>query len=136
MWKGLLLKESLHDLGVLADLCITRTEVWQVENAAENQPSTWTALSFEAEEAQAERLAEALSQALLPQGWYIDAASAEEVYVIFPQKVFKYRKGDGAARGAARGAGRGAARGAAREAAKQCGRTVGIPETQLDWREE
>lgn len=38
MWKGLLLKESLTDLSVLADLRITRTEVWQIENAAENRP--------------------------------------------------------------------------------------------------
>jgi hypothetical protein len=119
MWKGLLLKESLRDLGVLADLCITRTEVWQVANAAENQPSTWTALTFEAEDAQAERLAEALSQVLHPQGWYLNASTEEEVYVIFPRKVFRYRKGDGAGR----------------EAAKQFGRTVGIPEAQLDWSE-
>lgn len=119
MWKGLLLKESLTDLSVLADLRITRTEVWQIENAAENQPSTWTAMTFEADEAKADGLAEALSQVMHPQGWYLNASTEEDVYVVFPHKVFKYRKGDREMR----------------EAAKQFGRMVGIPEPQLDWSE-
>lgn len=119
MWKGLLLKESLTDLRILADLRITRTEVWQVANAAESQPSTWTALTFEAEDAQADRLAEALSLVMHPQGWYLNASTEADVYVVFPHKVFKYRKGDQEMR----------------EAAKEFGRTVGIPEGQLDWEE-
>ncbi|MCB9136411.1 MAG: hypothetical protein H6636_13355 [Anaerolineales bacterium] len=119
MWKALLLKESLTDLGILADLHITHTEVWQIENAAENQPSTWTALTFEADDAKADGLAEALCRVLHPRGWYLNGSTSEEVYVIFPHKVFKYRKGDEAER----------------EAAKQFGRTIGIPERQLDWEE-
>ena len=119
MWTGILLKESLKDTNVLAHLQVTQTEIWQVKNATGSQPSTWTALTFEADDQQAEMLADGLSQFLHPEGWYINASTASEVYVIFPNKVFKYLKGDSAKR----------------EEAKEHGRTLGIPESQLDWRE-
>jgi hypothetical protein len=41
------------------------------------------------------------------------------VYVIFPDKVFKYRKGDKVQRSAAR----------------EYGRSLHIPDSQLDWEE-
>lgn len=55
--KGLLLKESLEDISALGLVRITKTESWQVSNAPPYQPATWTALSFEAEEDQADTLA-------------------------------------------------------------------------------
>ena len=119
MLKGLLLEESLEDPGVLDLLRITRTETWQASNSAAFQPDTWTALSFEADERQAGALAAELSRSLKPLGWYINASTATDVYVIFPNKVFKYRKGDRVRR----------------EEAKRYGLTVGIPESQLDWSE-
>ncbi len=119
MWTGILLKESLKDTKVLTQLQVTQTEIWQVENATGSQPSTWTALTFEADDQQAEMLADRLSQSLHPEGWYINASTASDVYVIFPGKVFKYLIGDRARR----------------EEAKEHGRTLGIPESQLDWRE-
>ena len=119
MLNGLILKESLEETSVLDSLRVTRTETWQASNAAAYQPNTWTALSFEADERQADTLAEALSRSLKPQGWYINASTATDVYVIFPNKVYKYRKGDSVQR----------------EEAKRYGLTVGIPESQLDWSE-
>lgn len=119
MLYGLLLKESLEDTSILELVRVTKTESWQVGNAAPYQPATWTALSFEAEENQADALADKLSQALKPQGWYINAFTATQVYVIFPNKVFKYRKDDSIQRAEA----------------QQHGRSIGIPESQLDWGE-
>jgi len=119
MLKGLLLKESLNALHVLDTQRVTKTETWQIQNAAANQPSVWTAISFEADESQADALAETLSQSLKPTGWFIDASTEASVYVIFPKKVFKYTRGDEAQRAIA----------------KQYGLSLDIPEKQLDWDE-
>lgn len=119
MFTGLLLQESLTDLSVLDLLRITGTETWQVRNAAPGQPSVWTALSFEADEGQAQAIAARLSAILKPQGWYINASTATQVYVIFPRRVFAYPRGDAAQRAAA----------------KEFGRSIGVPERQLDWNE-
>ena len=119
MMNGLLIKESLADPSALEWVHITKTESWQASNTAEYQPVLWTALSFEAADHQADTIAEKLSQALKPQGWYINASTVAHVYVIFPNKVFKYRKRDGIQRAEA----------------KQYGRSIAIPEHQLDWSE-
>ena len=50
MLTGLLLQESLNDLNVLDRLRITKTETWDVANAADFQPTVWTAMSFEVDE--------------------------------------------------------------------------------------
>ena len=118
MLNGLLLKESLSDISVLDLLRITKTESWHVTNAAAYQPTTWTAMSFEVEENQANTISEKLSRALKPQ-WYINASTASQIYVVFPCKVFTYHKGDGQKRAAA----------------QQYGRSLGIPDSQLDWSE-
>jgi hypothetical protein len=117
--NGLLLKESLADINVLELVRITKTESWPVSNAAVNQPTVWTALSFEAEDSHADAIADKLSQALKLQGWYITASTATYDYVLFPARIFKYRKGDGRQRAEA----------------KRYDRSFGIPESQLDWSE-
>ena len=118
-FRGLLIREGLQDESVLSALQITRTEVWDVKNAAPFQPSTWTASSFEGDAGQADAMAEALSQALKAD-WYCNMATEEHIYVIFGGKAFKYRRGD------AQG----------RAEAQAYGRAVGVPESQLDWGEE
>jgi hypothetical protein len=119
MLKGLLLKESLTDLRILDTLHITQTETWNIESAAPGQEPVWTAMRFEVGNDQADALAESLSRVLKPQGWYIDAALGDWMYVIFPGKVFKYIKGDRDQRAAA----------------QEYGRLCAIPEKQLDWGE-
>jgi hypothetical protein len=119
MLKGLLLKESLTDPRILDMLYITQTETWDVENAAPGQEAVWTAISFEADDDQADALAESLSRVLKPKGWYIDATLGNLIYIIFPKKVFKYVKGDQDQRAAA----------------QAYGRLCDIPEDQLDWGE-
>jgi len=119
MLKGLLLKESLKDERILSRVRITASETWNVQNAAENQPAVWTALSFETEDDQAVAFCAELSGVLHAQGWYVDAATTTHTYVIFPGKVFCYPRGDALQRAAA----------------QQFGRSLGIPEAQLDWGE-
>lgn len=119
MLKGLLLKESLTDLNIIERLRITKTETWNASNTAEHQPSIWTALSFEVENAEADAIAEELSHVLKSPGWYIDARQDEWVYVIFPQRVFKYQHGAGSQRATA----------------QDYARSIGIPDSQLDWGE-
>lgn len=117
MFAGLLLKESLSDLGVLDRLTIIKTENWDVPHAAEFQPKVWTAISFEADDAAADSIAEELSRVLKAPGWYIDARLAEWVYVIFPRRVFKYRRGEQAGRAQA----------------QEHALASGIPPGQIDW---
>jgi hypothetical protein len=118
MFTGLLLKESLSDLTLLDALRITKTETWQVSNAVAWQPATWTAVSFEADDDQADQLSEKMSRALKPM-WYINGSTDEMVYLVFPGKVFKYHKGDADQRAAA----------------QEFGRLIGVPDSQLDWSE-
>jgi hypothetical protein len=115
--KGLLVKESLADTRILDLLQVTKSESWQVSNAASYQPTVWTAISFETDASQSDAIADKLSHALKAQGWYINASTETHVYVIFPNKVFKYLKGDSIAKG---------------EAARYA-LFIGVPQDQLDW---
>jgi len=118
-FAGLLLKESLKDLTILDLIQIAKTETWNVGNAADFQPEIWTAISFEGDASHSDFIAEKMSRSLKP-SWYINfSTEANNVYVIFPKKVFKYIKGDEQAR----------------EDAIKYGRSLDIPEHQLDWKE-
>ena len=96
---------------------IIRCSRYEVPGAAPYQPSVWTAIEFEAPEESSETLANELAGCLLGPGWYANWSTNTEATVVFPDKVFRYRRGDQAAR----------------HAAQEHGRSCGIPETQLDW---
>jgi len=119
MLTGLLLKESLQDENDLDLVRVTKTEVWDVTNAAPSQPEVWTALIFEAEEQRADEIAAAFSHALKPEGWYLNFSFDDQLYVIFPRKVFKYLRGNQRVH----------------QQAIRFGRALNIPESQLDWGE-
>jgi hypothetical protein len=118
VFSGLLLKESLQDDGVLDLLRVTRTEVWDVQNAADWQPRQWTAISFEGESERADEVAQALSRAMKP-AWYANFSTETHVYVIFEDRVFKYVKEDAQARAEA----------------QAHAISAGVPENQVDWGE-
>lgn len=119
MIEGTLIAESLRpgtnlkDLGLLVR-AISR---FQAQGTTPDQPGIWTTLEFEADEARAGELAGAFAEALGPSGWYVDFRSPAETFVVFPGEVFRYPRGDEAARAEAEAHGRGLA----------------IPEPQLDW---
>jgi hypothetical protein len=62
-------------------------------------------------------LASELADSLLSPGWYANWNSGTEATVVFPGKVFRYPRGDQAGRAEA----------------QAHGRSVGVPEAQLDW---
>ena len=72
----------------------------------EYQPSLWTAIEFELPAEEAPALAEDLAASLLSPGWYANWTGQAEATVIFPGKIFGYRRGDQAARAAAQQHGR------------------------------
>lgn len=121
-FDGLLLKESLKDESVLNLVNVTKTEVWKnIKNATKDQPKSWTAIYFEFEgtEEEADSKAEVFSRALKsePIPWYMNMSNSEKIYVIYPDKFYKYQKGD---------------KEKLREA-KDYGLMIGIPQSQLDW---
>ena len=116
---GLVLEESLKDKSVLDSVTVTKTETWNVGNAEGDQPKVWHAISIEGPQTKASEIAKMLSQSLKSPGWYTNLSTDSDFYVIFPDKVFKYPKGDQEKR----------------SQAIEYGRKIGIPESQLDWSE-
>lgn len=118
MFKGLLLRESLKDTGVLDLVQATKIEVWDVENAVDWQPKRWTAISFEGDDDRADQVAEAVSRAIKP-AWYANFSTETHVYVVFEGRFFKYVRGDTQARAEV----------------QAYAVSVGVPESQIDWGE-
>jgi hypothetical protein len=79
-----------------------------------------TFIDFEAGDADADPIASALAGALEPEGaWCADFRAGTDHVVVFANRVFRYRSGDTAGRAGA----------------VAYGRTVGVPDHQLDWPE-
>jgi len=121
MLKGTLLAESLRigtsiEVPGLRTTRIARRDV--TSSATPTQPPVWTFIEFEAEDDLAEDLADRLAGALLTEdGWYADFTVGADHVIVFANRIFRYRRGD---------------RDARREA-EAYGRSVGVPDHQLDW---
>jgi hypothetical protein len=117
--RGAILAESLNP-GTGFDghgMRIIRWARYEVTDAAGHQPPIWTLIEFEAPESSSEPLASELADILLSPGWYANWNSDTEATVVFPGKIFRYPRGDQDGRAAA----------------QAHGRSVGVPEPQLDW---
>jgi hypothetical protein len=87
-------------------------------SVGEGQPTVWTLLDFEAADERAEDVAAALAAVLLHEGgWYADFRTDGERHLVFAGRSFRYAEGDAAGR----------------DEAVAYGRSVGVPESQLDW---
>jgi hypothetical protein len=119
MMDGALIVESLRvGVNLRFALRVRRLSRFEATGATPEQPPTWTLLEFEAADEDAERLAAELSGSLNPVGgWYADFHTADEKYVVFAGRVFRYPRHDRQVR----------------ERAQQYARSVGVPETQIDW---
>ncbi|MEV0218834.1 hypothetical protein [Streptomyces sp. NPDC050704] len=120
MLTGVLIAESLR-VGAELDsvpLRVTKVSRISMPSASPAQPGEWTLLDFEAPDEDAGPLAASLANGLARQGgWYVDFHTADEVFVVFADRVFRYARGDAEGRAAA----------------VEYGRSVGVPESQLDW---
>jgi hypothetical protein len=117
--RGAFLAESLRP-GKAFDcrgMRILRCARYEVADVADYQPPIWTLIEFEAPASSSDALASDLTDSLLSPGWYANWNSDAEATVVFPGKVFRYPRGDQAGR----------------EEAQAHGRSVGVPELQLDW---
>jgi hypothetical protein len=116
---GYIIAESIRPGSRLEGLPLTLVSIerYPVENATGDQPPVWTMIRFEFPQNEAERLANAFADVLDEPGWYTDFEVDGEKFVIFPRRIVRYRRGDRAARAQA----------------EAYGRTLGIPDAQLDW---
>ncbi|MGB7050561.1 MAG: hypothetical protein WBG41_03235 [Acidimicrobiales bacterium] len=118
-YTGVLLAESLTVGGVLDGVPLGVQRVYRAVagDVEAGQPEVWTFLEFEVPAAHATALADRLAEVLDPGGWYCDFRSNDEVFVVFSGRTFRYPRGDLDRR---------------REV-ERYGRSVGVPEAQLDW---
>ena len=120
--SGVLLAESLskeHPLEGI-ELQVRKISRFDAGDVSVGQPLTWTFIEFEAADLVVGDLIETLSRSLNPSGgWYCDFRTNDETIVVFAGRAFRYPKGDAAGRAEA----------------ERYGRSVGVPEAQLDWPE-
>jgi hypothetical protein len=120
MIEGTLIAESMRIGAELSGVPLSVTKVWRAASGdvTAGQPELWTFIEFEADESQTVVLADALANVLeRAGGWYTDFRTPKETFVVYSGRVFRYPRGDSAGRA---------------EAAAY-GRSVGVPEAQLDW---
>ncbi len=86
-FSGVLIKESLQDDGVIAQLLVYKMELWD----AGGQPRYWTALYFTTH---APDLPQKLAAALRPDGWFCDFADDSHKYIVLRDRVFSYERGN------------------------------------------
>ncbi len=122
MFAGRLILESLR-LGTdihTPGLHIDRILRVPVDGATAEQPDEWSIVDFRGPDESADGFATQLSEAMEPaHHWYADLRIGEEHVVIFPGHILRYRTGDPAGH----------------EEVVAYGRTLGIPDQQLDWGE-
>jgi hypothetical protein len=122
MSRGTLIAESIKPGSSLEGVHLTLIKIACdiASNASKVQPRIWTAIEFETT-VRPELLAEKLSAVLgdSPVVWYCNFTEGDEVFVVYPKKIFRYRRGDALVR---------------REA-QEYGRSRGVPPSQLDWTE-
>ncbi|MFD5125717.1 hypothetical protein [Streptomyces sp. NPDC058385] len=121
MLEGVLIAESLRVGSQLAGIRLQVTNLKRIEvtSAADDQPRLWTLLDFTADESEAPQLADQLASCLSTGTWYTDFHTSTDIFVIFANKAFRYPRGQAEGR----------------QEAQDYGRSIGIPEQQLDWRD-
>lgn len=119
MLRGTLVGESIRIGATLEGLPLRlhRVSAVDVVDPAPGQPPRWTLLEFGAEDAEAPNLAAALARCLDQGPWYASFTTLDETFVVFADRVFRYRRGDRSGRARA----------------AQYARTMGVPEAQIDW---
>ncbi len=118
-YKGVIIEESLENMGVLKDVEILETKIEKVtEEHKTPWLSQWTLYTVEIPEKASESVAEKLSKNLEKEhNWYADYKNDEYHYIIYRNKVFKVDLKNPVLY----------------KDAKQYGVSLGIPEYQVDF---
>lgn len=117
MGRGCIIGESLEDEGILEGVRVVRRQVVGIDDPGPFAPPEWTFIWVELPDEEMASFAEWLSWVLKGPGWYADFNTANRKFVVLRDRVFDYKPGDRAAR----------------EEAEDHGRSIGVPEHQLDW---
>jgi hypothetical protein len=118
--SGTLIAESLSKNNPLEgiELLVHKISRGDAGDVSAGQPVTWTFIEFEVDDQVVVQLAQALSHSLVSSGgWYCDFRTDDETFVVFAGRVFHYPRGEAEGRAAA----------------ETYGRSVGVPDVQLDW---
>jgi hypothetical protein len=126
MVSGTIIAESIRHRASLEAVPLTVRQIRRggperlsAEQEAAGIPLRWTLIEFEIADDDAPELAGALADVLDDTGWYVDFRSADETFVVFAGRVFRYPRGDNAGRAEA----------------EAHGRARGVPEAQPNWPE-
>jgi hypothetical protein len=119
--EGVFIVESLREDMVLDLNGLSLETVTRVHPAdtTPDQPPVWTLVAFTSATADPQALAARFSDALTGPGWYVDFRTEDSTYLIVPDEVITYPRGDAEGRAGA----------------IERARTHGIPDSQLDWPE-
>lgn len=117
VYTGLLIKESLDSEDILDLLEIHKVELWRTDH----RPKYWTALSFTSTQPDLpQRLAEVMIASPIPgESWFVDLKEENTKYIVLRDLVLHYTIGSRAEK----------------EAVCQRLRTLGIPDSQMNWSE-
>lgn len=117
VYEGTLIKESVEDDSILDLINVHRIELWNTGGT----PKYWTVLSFSSAQADfPERISKVMiSDEARGGNWFVDFKAGNTKYVVFRDKVLKYRIGD------------------AEEKETVCAecRKLGITEEEMNWAE-
>lgn len=119
MYTGVIIRESLENPAVLESLSTSNVRQVEIDNPAPDQSPTWTLIDFQIPDDKVGEISELFASALKSGTWYIDMNNNQEIYVIFKNKILKYKKGDDGGK----------------NEVKAYARSLGIPESQLGWEE-
>ncbi len=120
-YRGALLAESMRVDATITVPPAAVTKIYRMPagDPEAGQPKDWTFIEFSLPRAFVQGFVEALSRSLIEGPWYCDFHSDAEVVVVFANGVFRYPPADKQSR----------------QEVEEYGRSVGVPEAQLDWPE-
>ena len=93
IYEGVLIKESVNDENIIDFLNIHKIELWNTGG----KPKYWTALFFFTSDKQ--DLPEQMAKVMVSdteggQNWFVDFKAGNEKYIVFKDKILKYRIGN------------------------------------------